>query len=759
MEDILKEFLAESGENLDHVERDLVALEETPDSRPLLASIFRNVHTIKGSSGFLGLARLEKVAHAGENLLSVLRDGRLTLNTEITTALLSLVDALRKMLTCLAQTGAECADDYSALIAELLRLQATAGTPAKATAPAQPAPKPAAPAANPPPAAAPPPAAPKTLPDDAVANRPGPEAPTSAARAEPTATAAATPPAADATAAAANSSESNVRVGVGLLDKLMNLVGELVLARNQVLQLNLGREEAALAAASQRLNLVTTELQEEVMKTRLQPIGNVWAKFPRVVRDLAHELNKRVRLEMDGKETELDRTIIEAIKDPLTHLVRNAVDHGIEVPELRRAAGKPEEGLLSVHAYHEGGQVNIEIRDDGKGINVARVKAKAVEQGLLNADQAARLTEREALHLIFHPGLSTAEKVTNVSGRGVGMDVVKTNIEKIGGAVDVQSEPGRGTAIKIKIPLTLAIIPALMVSCDGDRYAIPQVGLVELLRLEPDQARKGIETILDAPVYRLRGQLLPLVRLSEVLGIAGNASAGDGAVNIVVVQADGQQFGLIVDRVNDTQEIVVKPLGKHLKGLAVFAGATILGDGKVALILDVLGLAQRARVFARSREQKQTAAQAGGAQTAGGEQRRLLLFDIGEANRLAIDLATVGRLEKFPRSIVERAGGREVVQYRDHIINLLRLSECVGAGGMAAEEGDTLHVVVYSESGRTVALVVGHILDIVEERVRLQADGARAGVMGRAVIQGRVTELLDVPGIVRQFDPAFAQAN
>jgi two-component system, chemotaxis family, sensor kinase CheA len=735
MDEILQEFLIESAENLDQVERDLVALEAAPNSRPLLASIFRNVHTIKGTSGFIGLSRLEKVAHAGENLLSALRDGRLVLNAEMTTGLLRLIDTLRKMLAHLRQTETEANEDHAELISELGRLLGPVAKPV-------PAPKPA-------------PVGLKPLPH-AV-----PFGPVLSAAPKPVAPAAATPPPAvhepaEMAAATAAPGDNNVRVSIGLLDKLMNLVGELVLARNQVLQISSGREETMLIAASQRLNLVTSELQEEVMKTRLQSINTVWQKFPRVVRDVAHDLGKKVRLELEGKDTELDRTIIEAIKDPLTHLVRNSVDHGIESPDARRAAGKPEEGVLLLKAWHEGGQVNIEIRDDGRGIDLARVKAKAVERGLVLAEQAARMPDREACLLIFAAGLSTAEKVTNISGRGVGMDVVKTNIERISGTIDIQSTFGQGTTIRIKIPLTLAIIPALMVYAGGERFAIPQVSLVELLRVEAAQARQSIETVMDAPVYRLRGHLLPLVRLAQALHLPGDTAGADDAVNIVVVQSDGQQFGLIVDRVSDTQEIVVKPLGKHLKSVAVFAGASVLGDGQVALILDVIGLARETQLFTTARDK--SAATAKAAAVAPVAKRRLLLFTLDDEHRVALDLATVGRLEKFARARVERVGLREVVQYRDSLMNLVRLSDWLGYGARDGEDADPLQVVVYAESGRNTGLVVGRILDIVEEVVRLQTDGARPGVLGRAIIQGRATEMLDVPALVRQTELAAAGA-
>ena len=547
--------------------------------------------------------------------------------------------------------------------------------------------------------------------------------------------------------------DNAIRVDISQLDKVMNLVGELVLARNQIVANTTQFDQAALMTAAQRLNIITTELQESVMKTRMQPIGNVWGKFPRIVRDVSHELNKKVRLVMAGQTTELDRTIIEAIKDPLTHIVRNSIDHGIESPAKRLSVGKAEEGLLSLRAYHEGGQVNIEIMDDGGGINLDRVKAKAVSQHLITAEQSARLTEREALNLIFLPGLSTADKITNVSGRGVGMDVVKTNIEKIGGSIDLQSQPGQGTTLKIKIPLTLAIIPALIVTSGGDRYAIPQVSLLELVRLEGTQARKGIEQLYGAAVYRLRGHLLPLAYLNQQFkvkaGVPKNAAqAMDDVINIIVLQADGRPFGLVVDEINDTEEIVVKPLGKQLKGISSFAGATIMGDGRVALILDVVGLAQHANVVTETRDRPVIDTKAR-AQSDADQRQTLLLFSVGKDRRMAIPLALAARLEEFPVSRVERTGATEVVQYRGQILPLIRVADHVAGRVTPDEPSDILQVVVYAEQGRSYGLVVSQINDIVNESVTIKRASASQGILGSAVVQDRVTDLLDVPGLVR----------
>jgi two-component system chemotaxis sensor kinase CheA len=530
----------------------------------------------------------------------------------------------------------------------------------------------------------------------------------------------------------------------------MDLVGELVLTRNQILQFNAEREDPALNVTSQRLNLITSELQEGVMKTRMQPIGTVWNKLPRVVRDMALALGKQIRLDMDGAGTELDRTIIEAIKDPLVHLVRNACDHGIELPAARTRAGKPPQGRLGLRAYHEGGQVNIEIADDGAGIDVEVLKQKALAQGFLRPEAAALLSEREALNLIFHAGFSTAKALTKISGRGVGMDVVRTNIEKIGGVVDVFSRPGEGVTVKLKIPLTLAIIPGLVVNSGGERFVIPQVSLLELVRLEGDSSEKRVEYVHGAPVYRRRGSLLPVVWLNSVLGLK-TAHDGD-VVSMVVLQAEDRQFGLVVDGINDTQEIVVKPLGKQLKGVTVYAGATIMGDGRVSLILDVLGIGQRSGVLVESREQ--TRATAEKKADTGMEMQRLLLFSAGSFHRIAVPLSLVARLEEFPRSAIERAGGHDVVQYRNRILPLVSLRMVLDGEPLDGDvlEGsipaDPAQVIVFNDGDRNLGVEVDQILDIAEEVVTVRRPTSRKGLLGSAVVGKQVADFLDLRCII-----------
>lgn len=752
MNDVVREFLVETHENLGQLDLDLVTLEKDPGERETLARVFRTLHTVKGTAGFLGLPKLQAVAHSGENLLGRLRAGELVFGPETATALLGVVDAIRQVLTALEATGGsgEGNGDFSELVHALNRLARGDGRmPARVEDKA---------IASPAPAKVPEPISIPLQRTVVAAPEPTP------ATTPPPASLASPPIPGPAEARAPAVADTSIRVDVGLLDKLMNLVGELVLTRNQIVQFGNGQEDRAVLGTVQRLSLLTTELQAGVMKTRMQPVGNVWGKFPRLVRDLAVACGKQVRLDMDGQETELDKTIIEAVRDPLTHMVRNAVDHGIESPADRTARGKPAEGRLRLHARHEGGKVVIEISDDGGGIDPRRVSDKAVRMGLLTPEQAGRLSDRELVNLIFLPGFSTTDRVTQFSGRGVGMDVVRTNIEKIGGSVDVESRTGDGTTVRIKIPLTLAIIPALTVTAGGDRYAIPQVSLLELVRLDGDQVKSAVEYAHGTPVYRLRGNLLPLVYLARELQVESSRPAAGEGSHIVVLQADDRQFGLIVDDIHDTEEIVVKPLQKHLKGTAVFSGATIMGDGKVALILDILGLAQRSGVVSGARE-RAPAERPPAASGPVADRQAVLLCATRRGGRIAIPLSRVARLEELPRSAVERVGGRHVVQYLGGILPLIPVGRALGRGGRTGERGrrrrakggrtraESIPVVVCAAGDRPVGLVVGRILDVAEELIPVRSRPSRPGVLFTAVVHDRVTEFLDLDQIIRTADP------
>jgi two-component system chemotaxis sensor kinase CheA len=717
MDDLIADFLTETHEGLAALDVALVRLEKTPQDGPTLSEIFRAVHTIKGTCGFLGLSRLEKVAHAAENVLGRYRDGTLQVSPEGITLILRALDRIKEIVAGIEQKGAEPAGDDGPLIASLDAVfEGRAETPpaaeAEPAAPAEPA-EPAEPAAAP-----------------AIAASSAP-APTTAepAAAEPSAGVAA---------------PQSIRVSVDVLEDLMMLVSELVLTRNQLMQVARANSDNAYSVPLQRLSHITSDLQDGVMKTRMQPIGNAWAKLPRLVRDLAHELGKKIELEMRGAETELDRQVLELIKDPLTHMVRNSADHGLESTEERRRAGKPETGRVTLNAYHEGGHILIEISDDGKGLNTQRIREKAVAQNLATEAEVAAMSDREIHRFIFRAGFSTAAAVTAVSGRGVGMDVVKTNVERIGGTIDVHSVPGRGTTFTIKIPLTLAIVSALVVEVAGERFAIPQIGVLELVRVGGATGAQ-VERIKDAPVLRLRDRLLPLVALSRVLGLEDSAEARKDVGFVVVTQVGPSTFGIIVDRVHDTEEIVVKPVPPILRHVAVFSGNTILGDGSVIMILDPNGIARATGVTA---EGAGRGAESPAAGMRSAEKTALLLFRAGDATPKAVPLGLVARLDDLPVEQIEYSGGVPVVQYRGQLMPLVSMS---GLGlSPDAETRGRQTVLVFSERERSLGVMVDAILDVVEERLEVKPGAERPGFLGSAVIAGKVTDVIDTAWWLRQ---------
>jgi two-component system chemotaxis sensor kinase CheA len=698
MDDLIADFLTETQEGLAALDVALVRLEKQPDDQPTLSEIFRVIHTIKGTCGFLGLSRLEKVAHAGENVLGRWRDGTLKVTPDGITLILQALDRIKLIAAGLEGGGAEPAGDDSALIAALDAAADGQGG-----------------------------AAPEPADADGTASDTAPQAAEAAA---PEGTGGAAPP-------------QSIRVAVDVLEDLMMLVSELVLTRNQLMQLSRARADQAYSVPLQRLSLITSDLQEGVMKTRMQPIGNAWAKLPRLVRDLARELGKKIELEMRGAETELDRQVLELIKDPLTHMVRNSADHGLESTADRRAAGKPETGRVMLNAYHEGGHILIEIADDGKGLNTARIREKVVAQGLATEAEIAGMPDREIHRFIFRAGFSTAAAVTAVSGRGVGMDVVKTNVERIGGTIDVASVTGRGTTFTIKIPLTLAIVSALVVECAGERFAIPQIGVQELVRVGGASGAQ-VERIKDAPVLRLRDRLLPLVTLSEVLGLEARPEEGDVGF-VVVTQVGPSLFGIIVDRLHDTEEIVVKPVPPILRHIGVFSGNTILGDGSVIMILDPNGVARTAGITAEGGASRGAES---GPSFRSSEKTALLLFRAGDATPKAVPLGLVARLDDLPVEKIERSGELAVVQYRGQLMPLVPMA----APGFGLEPPARTHqtVLVFSEGERSLGLMVDAILDVVEERLEVKGGSDRPGFLGSAVVAGKVTDVIDTAWWLRQ---------
>jgi two-component system chemotaxis sensor kinase CheA len=750
MDSIIAEFLAESVENLDQLDQDLVSLEKNPDDREVFGRIFRTIHTIKGTCGFLAFGTLESVTHIGESLLGRLRDGELDLTPEITTDLLAMIDAVRAILATIDATGTEGDSDYSDLISRLQSHDAVAGDepgpepePKRPTKAAAKAKKRAAPAkAKKKPVAK---KAPATQPQDEP--QPASEAPEAEEGAE------------DLELASVPAvAESNIRVDVRVLDHLMNLVGELVLARNQLVQHLAGSSDGGVVSSSQRLDSITSELQEAVMRTRMQPISSIWRKLPRFTRDLALSFGKEVEIEMEGEETDLDKSVIEAIKGSLLHLVRNSVDHGIEAPDVREERGKPRVGRLRLRAHHEGGSVVIEVRDDGGGLDQERILDRALEAGLITKEQGLRLSRPEIEALVFRPGFSTASEVTNISGRGVGLDVVRANVESMGGTVELQSEPGQSTSFRVKIPLTLAIVSVLLVRAHSHRIAIPQASVVELIRLEADKEGSRIEDLGGVPVFRLRGKLLPLVFLDHELGLDPTHEVPEGA-NIIVLRGDDRQFGLVVAGVEDSQEIVVKPLGSVLAGLP-FAGATILGDGRIALILDVFRLGLAAGVVSE-KHARTVAAQISSAVEKRRKTARLVYLHGEGDERLALDFNQVDRLEYFPRSAIERVGDQLLVQYGGGILQLVEIQDALPERRHEPRSPserllvETVPVVVCTVRGRRIGLIAHRIVDIVDEDLRARQLGSRDGVKNCAVIRDRVTEILDIEALIRLSDPEF----
>jgi two-component system chemotaxis sensor kinase CheA len=758
MDDLLSEFLTETAESLDVIDTELVRFESQPEDKATLNNIFRLVHTIKGTCGFIGLPRLESIAHAGETLLGKFRDGALPVTPAAVSLVLASIDRIKAILAHLAAEQVEPPGDDRDLIAELER--ASEGGLVAVAPPPPPKPAPVIVTAPEPPEGEG-----RWDADQGRFLRPG-EVSLADLEAAFNATEGPEPvevkPVAAVAAVAAMPDHdedkksalgtSTIRVNVDVLESLMTMVSELVLTRNQLLQILRNSTDSEFKAPLQRLSGVTAELQECVMKTRMQPIGSAWKKLPRIVRDASNDLNKKIDLVMEGEATELDRQVLELIKDPLTHMIRNSCDHGVETIAQRLAAGKSENGTIKLRAYHQGGHILIEVSDDGAGLHTDRIRSKAIEKGVIDIAESMAMTDAQIHRLIFAPGFSTAAKVTNISGRGVGMDVVKTNVELIGGTIDLRSRQGHGTTFIIKIPLTLAIISALIVGVEDHRFALPQLSVLELVRAGKRFEHK-IELINSTRVLRLRDHLLPLVALSDCLNLIVDEDRGDRSACIVIMQVGELRFGLIVDEVFDTEEIVVKPLSKRLGAMSEYSGATILGDGSVIMILDPNGVSRSVANVERSvnrllDEQSRAAAAAAKASE---HKVSLLLFSAGGSEPRACPLSLVTRLEDLDASTIEMTSRGPVVQYRG------RLMPLAPAGGVVRHDGRQ-PVLVFSQGSVVVGLAVDAILDIVEEPLDIQLGGQAPGVLGTAVLKGKSTEIVDVGHYLSQAEPAWASA-
>jgi two-component system, chemotaxis family, sensor kinase CheA len=700
VDELTKEFIAESQEGLDRMERCLTELETRPDDTGLLGEIFRAVHTIKGTTGFLGFDRLEKLAHAGEHLLGSLRDGRLTVNSELISGLLHLMDGLRAILMLIEETGSEgtrAGDEDGELIAELAILNGQE------------------------PAELPEIEAPQiALVDTTKVEGAVPVAASGASSALQ-------PMVVSEKAGAGN--DKTLRIDVDVLNRMMNLVGELVLTRNQMLQS--GMEAANFPELARRLDSVTADLRETVMQARMQPVGNLFGKFPRMVRDLARTCGRDVRVEFSGQETGLDKSLLEAIKDPLTHAVRNAVDHGIESPADRVLAGKSAEGCLRLKAFHQSGSVVIEVEDDGAGIPIERVLQKAVERNLVTAEDAAGMSEREALQLIFLPGFSTAAAVTTVSGRGVGMDVVRANVEKVGGSVEVESHRGVGTTLRLRVPLTLAIVPSLVVKSGGQSFALPQSALVELVDIPQREFAQVVQRIGSSELYRLRERLLPMVWLDRLLGLDADCPEQSKGHYLAVLEAEGCRYGLVVDDLMSPEEIVVKPLSPVLREIGLFSGATVLGNGTLALILDIGATAARAGV--KPIEEEIAGIGAGEATVLEAAGTQFLIFEDRARERTALPLDVVERIESVPLGQIEYAGGRPLLQYRGELLPLKDDGNVLADLDAARQRGEEVMVTVLicgdADMGgvQRGGMIVRQVLDV-SNGTLLERDAATDGV-------------------------------
>jgi len=780
MDDLLLEFLTETNEHLETVDVEMVRFEQDPNNQAILSNIFRLVHTIKGTCGFLGLPRLEALAHAAETLMGRFRDG-MPVTTAAVSLILSTLDRIKDILGELERHGVEpqgTDDDLIAALDRMANAEVTALEPAKPQAVETPIYQVLERELKPGEVSldelerafqeAPGPDEEKTSGtivyqvleralkpgevsldelERAFQEAPGPEPVASAkpVQSAPVAQASTPPAASKAEAASSEHPEGGegvagkvqtIRVNVDTLEHLMTMVSELVLTRNQLLEIaRRSSEDHGYKVPLQRLSQVTAELQDGVMKTRMQPIGSAWQKLPRVVRDLSTELSKQIDLVMQGADTELDRQVLEVIKDPLTHMVRNSADHGIESPAERRAAGKPEKGVIRLNAYHEGGSITIEISDDGKGLNYAAIRRKAVERGIINEAELERMSDAQVAKFIFHPGFSTASTVTSVSGRGVGMDVVKTNIELIGGTVDIRSEQGRGTTFTIKIPLTLAIVAALIVSSKDQRFAIPQVAVSELVRVSPSSDH-AIERINGTPILRLRERLLPIVPLSKVMHLSSDEDVNTGFV--VVTQVAQQRFGILVDGVFHTEEIVVKPMSSKLRHIQLFSGNTILGDGAVVLIVDPNGLARMVGSGGQN-DEFQTDDTLEKTIASVEELTSLLVFRGSGDCLKAVPLSLVTRLEEIDASTIEWASGRPVVQYRGHLMPIVACDEELEIRRQGMQS-----LLVFSDGEISMGLAVAEIVDIVEDKLEVELLAERSDLVGSAVVKGRTTEIVNI---------------
>ena len=711
-DEILAEFILEAREIIDRLDVDFVRLEETPSDQALIGNIFRGLHTLKGSSGFFSLKRLEKLSHAGESLLGKIRAGQAELDFDKSTRLLEMNDILRLIIEGIEANHVEPVGDDQELIAVLLGLSQG---DKKATPES-------------------PPAAVMEVISEELAQEDFRES--------------VEPP--EVTLASAPGQEVVVPVKVNpeVLDKLMNIASEMVLARNRLLPFSQQSSDKLFTSAVRSIDLLTLELQERMMKMRMQPIFHIWDKFPRLVRDVSAECGKKVRLLQEGAETELDRILLDSIRDPLIHLIRNSIDHSIESPEVRLEKGKSEVAFLVLRAAHQNGTVIVEVIDDGAGIDYERVRQRAISRGLISVEKAHALNHKELIDLIFLPGFSTRDTITNLSGRGVGMDVVKNNIENIGGSIEITSVPNEGTHVKLKIPLTLAILPTLFVRCAEEIFLIPQNRILELVRFAPNQPNNGIEDFYGTPTFRLRDKLIPLLFLNEQLSLPASPLGPKQKLFIAVLNFNGTLFGLVVEEVLNIQDIVIKPLGELLRDMSNFAGATIMGNGEVALILDIDGIARKSGLVERLQANPIRQEELYVAPVE--EMISVLLFEIPGLHKIALPLEAIDHIIKLDPAQIQQNGSREVVYFNEQLMDLVRLDHYVSGGSKDSHLHQlSVPVLTCHYRDRLYGLVVKQVTDIIEVPAKLhELSTPQRGLNGCIIYNDQVINVLDLEEVL-----------
>ena len=730
-DEILTEFTLEAREILDQLDSDFVLLEASPTDKKLIGNIFRGLHTLKGSSGFFSFKRLEKISHAGESLLGKIRDGQLSLDLNKSNVLLQMIDVLRIIIESIEKNKAEPAGDDAALISSIGNLShgneeiIIDNVSAHVVADLN-----------------------QAIPDATIQHADISEAEVSINLSITENIN--TPPAQEIQETQENNTP--VRINLDTLDKLMNLASEMVLARNRLLPFADNSADLQFTNTVHSIDLLTLELQERMMKMRMQSISHVWSKFPRLIRDAANQTNKKVTLIQNGADTEIDRSLLDGIRDPLMHIIRNSVDHSIEEPDVRVRKGKPETGQIVLNASHQNGMILIEVSDDGAGINLELIKQRAIERKLISPETASQLSKSELIDLIFQPGFSTKEAVTSLSGRGVGMDVVKTNITNIGGTIEITSEPDLGTQIQLKIPLTLAIIPALFITCADQVFSIPENRIIELVKLSPKSQADAFQNFHGIPVFKLRNQLLPLIYLDQVLELKSAGSAPDDDIYIVLLQSGPTYFGLAVASVDNIQDIVVKPLGGTLNDIPYFAGATIMGNGRVSLILDIDNIALHSGFTAQdlSTLNKEKLLDTNPPV----EMMGILVFEIAGLERMAIPLDRLRHIDMLDMDQIQMQGDKEVIYLNKELFYVVQLNQFVnGADTQYASKSKVVPALTCVSNQRLYSLLVEHVVEIIQVPKQLIASATpQNGIEGYAIWNDRVINVLDLDEILLMYN-------